>query len=216
MSDGEAPDVDPSLVDSHLRTCSGCRSHRERLERLRRDVRVGVAPQMVDLSRRVARLNAMADRASRWGVLRVLLAVVAAEIMVLSIPDLVLSNGGSVARHATRHLGAFAVAYAVGLLMVVVRPSRARSMLPVACVLVGALVVTGLVDVFEGRIPLVGEAAHLPEVLSVVLVWLVSRPSAAPVPPNGVPRRGAGDAAGIVRSLTPPADRGGTNRGSRR
>ena len=50
-------------------------------------------------------------------------------------------------------------------------------MLPVAAVLAGALVITALVDLLDGRIPLVGEAQHLPEVLSVVLVWLLAIPS---------------------------------------
>ena len=50
-------------------------------------------------------------------------------------------------------------------------------MLPVAAVLAGALVITAVVDLVEGRVPLVGEAQHLPEVLSVVLIWLLAVPS---------------------------------------
>jgi hypothetical protein len=50
-------------------------------------------------------------------------------------------------------------------------------MLPVAAVLAGALVITAVVDLVEGRVPLVGEAQHLPEVASVVLVWLLAVPS---------------------------------------
>ena len=38
-------------------------------------------------------------------------------------------------------------------------------MLPVAAVLAGALVITAVIDLVERRIPLVGEAAHLPEVV---------------------------------------------------
>ena len=39
-----------------------------------------------------------------------------------------------------------------------------RTMLPVAAVLAGALVITAVVDLVDGRVPLVGEAQHLPEV----------------------------------------------------
>jgi hypothetical protein len=50
-------------------------------------------------------------------------------------------------------------------------------MLPVAAVLAGALVITSVVDLAQRRIPLIDEAAHLPEVVSVVLVWLIAVPS---------------------------------------
>jgi len=44
-------------------------------------------------------------------------------------------------------------------------------------VLAGALVITAVVDLVEGRIPLVGEAQHIPELLSVVLMWLLAVPA---------------------------------------
>jgi heme A synthase len=69
------------------------------------------------------------------------------------------------------------VAYGVALLVVVVRPARARSILPVALVLAGAQVITAIVDLASGRIPLVGESRHLPQIISVFLIWLLAVPS---------------------------------------
>lgn len=142
---------------------------------------MGVAPSLSrgerDLPRRVARLAAAADRGATWSVGRGLLAAVALRILVFSVPALVMGDEQDTSTHAARHLGAFTVAYAAGLLVVVVRPARARTMLPVAAVLAGALLVTAVVDLANGRIPLVNEARHLPEVLSVVLVWLIAVPS---------------------------------------
>lgn len=137
---------------------------------------VGDAP-VPDVSRRVARLAAVADRAAACSIVRALLAVVAVQILVFSLPALVLGDERATSAHSARHLGAFTVAYAVGLLVVVVRPARARAMLPVAVVLAGALLVTAVVDLANGRVPLFDEAQHLPEVLSVLLVWLVAVPS---------------------------------------
>lgn len=105
-----------------------------------------------------------------------LLAVVAVEIVVVSVPAL-LGDEQATATHAARHLGAFAVAYGVGLLVVAARPARARTMLPVAGVLAGALVITAVVDLAQRRVPLVDEAAHLPELVSVVLIWLIAVPA---------------------------------------
>ena len=177
MSDGEEPNVTPALVEAHVATCSSCRQFRSALESLPRAAPLAEAPVMPDLSRRVVKLNAMADRAGRWSIVRALLGLIAIEVVVLSVPALVLGRDGASAAHAARHLGAFSVAYAVGLLVVVARPARARAMLPVALVLAGAIAVTAVIDVIEGRIPLVGEAAHIPEILSVWFVWLLARPA---------------------------------------
>jgi predicted anti-sigma-YlaC factor YlaD len=174
--DGEAPGVDPRLLAAHLEGCAECRRFRDGALRLRSATSVRPAPGMPDLSRRVSKLNAIADRTSRWGLIRGLLALVALEIFVVALPALLLGEEDATSAHAARHLGAFSVAYAVALVVVVIRPARARSILPVTAVLAGALVITAAIDIGEGNIPLLSETAHLPEILSVVLVWLLARP----------------------------------------
>ncbi|HEX7094978.1 MAG TPA: zf-HC2 domain-containing protein [Acidimicrobiales bacterium] len=188
--DGEDPGIDPRLVDAHVARCPSCRTFRDDIEAMRRAARLTPAPVMPNLSRRVARLSAIADRASAWGAARLLLAAVAIEIAVLSLPALVLGEQADTSTHEARHLGAFGVAYAVALMVVVVRPARARSILPVAAVLAGALFITAVVDIAQGRAPLSGEALHIPEVLSVALVWLLATP--------------AGRRRPAARSATPP------------
>ena len=116
----------------------------------------------------------------------------------MSIPAL-LGDEPASSTHASRHLGAFAVAYGVGLLVVVARPARARTMLPVAAVLAGALLITAVIDLAQRHIPLVGEAAHLPELVSVILLWLIA------VPPRRLLDRDRGDPGNrleLVRSQT--------------
>jgi predicted anti-sigma-YlaC factor YlaD len=177
LADGEDPGIDPRLVQAHLGRCPSCRAFRDQLEQVggappRREV-----PVMPDLSRRVVRLNALADRASHWSAARLALAVVAVQIVVLAVPDLVDRGADGSRAHDSRHLGAFSVAYAVGLLVVVARPARARTVLPVAVVLAGALGITAVVDIARGDVPLVGESLHLPELVSVLLVWLLAVPA---------------------------------------
>lgn len=177
LSDGEDPGIDQRLIDAHVQHCAECRAFRDGVGALDRSSRVSVAEAIPDLSRRIVKQNVVADRLSRWGVVRALLAVVALQIMAFSIPDLLRRDIAGASAHSARHLGAFTVAYGVGLLVVVVRPARARTVLPVAAVLAGAMVLTAAVDLANGRIPLLGEAVHIPEVLSVVLVWLLAVPS---------------------------------------
>lgn len=188
--DGAAPTIDDSLVQAHLAQCASCRGFAERSADLRRRSRVQAAPDMPDLSRQVARRAAAADRAGAAWIARWLLALVAAQIMVLAVPDL-LATGD--AAHSARHLGAFSVAYAVGLIVVVVRPARARTMFHVALVLGAGMVVTAVVDIAQGRVPLVNEALHIPELFSVLFLWLLARPRTDATASAGPAAAGPGD-----------------------
>lgn len=135
-------------------------------------------------------MNALADRASRWSVARALLVIVAIEVIVASVPSLFASDTQPNA-HDARHLGAFTIAYGVSLLVVAARPARARTVLPVAAVLAGALLITATFDLARGAVPLTGETTHIPEVVSVVLVWLLAVPA---------PRRGIADVRTTLRA----------------
>jgi predicted anti-sigma-YlaC factor YlaD len=172
LADGEDAGVDERLLDAHLATCRDCRGFASAIDGSRRRLAVQMAPDMPDLSRQVSKLTAVADRASRWGVVRALLVVVAIEVIVLSVPSLFDSDN-----HDARHLGAFSVAYGVSLLVVAVRPARARTVLPVAVVLAGALLITAVIDLARGVVPLTDEATHIPELFSVLLVWLLTVPA---------------------------------------
>ncbi len=110
--------------------------------------------------------------------------MVAVQIIVFAVPEL-MGRDGTSSVHAARHIGAFTAAYAVGLLVVVVRPARARTMIPVAAVLSGALVITAVVDLVTGHAPFVSEINHLPELASLGLLWLLHRPVTAPPVASG-------------------------------
>jgi predicted anti-sigma-YlaC factor YlaD len=173
MVDGEPAGIAEQLVVAHLQQCPSCRDFRAHAERLRRAARVQPAPEMPDLSRQIVAASSVARRANSWGLVRLALAVVSIEIIALSVPAL-LAGGDGAAAHSDRHLGAFSVAYGVALLVVVARPARARTVLPVAAVLAATLLLTAIVDAARGEIPLIDEAAHIPELVSVVLMWMMT------------------------------------------
>ncbi|MFM2079003.1 MAG: hypothetical protein RJA49_2893 [Actinomycetota bacterium] len=175
--DGEDPGIEPRLIDAHLDTCAECRRFQTVAETGRRSVRLQAAAPMPDLSRELSRTNSMLDRAAGLSIARVLLALVAFDVFFFAVKALVLGEEADASTHAARHLGAFSIAYGVGLIVVVVRPARARTMLPVAAVLAGALLITAVVDLLNGTVPLTGEATHLPELISVILIWLLAVPS---------------------------------------
>ncbi|HBX78287.1 MAG TPA: hypothetical protein DEG43_11615 [Acidimicrobiaceae bacterium] len=178
-ADGEDPGVAPSLLEAHLKTCSACREFSNHVGSFAPPGRISASPQMPDLSRTVTKLNAIADRAQHLLGIRLLLGIISVLIAAQSAPSLLLGHDDHGSSHDARHLGAFTVAFAVGLLVVAVRPARARTMLPVAIVVAASLAVTAVIDIAEGHIPLLNEATHLPELISVALIWLLARPTPA-------------------------------------
>jgi predicted anti-sigma-YlaC factor YlaD len=183
MADGEEADIDERLVAAHVSRCPECQSYKEMIETAPSFTRIEAVAEVPDLSKPISKLTAAADRAAHWSILRIVLAVVAVQVIAFALPALVLGEEKDAATHSARHLGAFGVAYGVALLVVVVRPARARSILPVALVLAGAQVLGAVVDLASGRIPLISEARHLPQIISVFLIWFLA------VPPTRLSRR---------------------------
>jgi predicted anti-sigma-YlaC factor YlaD len=131
------------------------------------------SPQSIETIRRRV---AAADRASRSTITRALLAFVAVEMLVVSFQPLITGGDVGEASHSVRHVGAFTLAYAVAMLVTVVRPARAGAIFPVAIVLAGAVAANVALDVVNGTASFVSEWNHAPELVSVVLVWLLRRP----------------------------------------
>ena len=196
-ADGEPTAIDPRLVDAHLERCPDCRAFAASVHELRRAAAVGVAvtPPMSNLSGTVVKAARAADRGSVWWVLRLALGVVSVQIIVLSLPALLLGHSSGSDSHAARHLGSFSVAYAIGLLVVALRPAKARGMLPVAAALAGCLAITAVIDVVEGHTPAIAEIDHIPEVIGLVLLWALAIPKRLPAPTSsrGLPRLRAVD-----------------------
>jgi predicted anti-sigma-YlaC factor YlaD len=174
-ADREPTDVSPLQIERHLVGCVSCRRFRDSI------AAVSAGPTLTAVTeitpQRVARLAARADRARAPSIVRYVLAAVGAAITLIAVPDLWASDASAVAAHAERHLGSFSLAYGALMLVVALRPARARTALPVAVVLGAAIGITAVGDLVRGKIPLLGEAIHLPELASVLLVWLLAKRS---------------------------------------
>ena len=217
--DGEDPGVEPRLLETHLASCPDCRSFEDAALASQRAMRLQVAPEMADISQKVVRLNAAADRAARSPFARIALLTVAGVIIAFAMKDLVGGHEAGATEHEARHLGAFTVAYGVALLAVVWRPARARTVLPAAAVLAGSLAITSVIDILEHNIPLLGESIHIPEVLSVLLIWLLAVPAHGPKAKQVTPGRRLSavvDASAAGDPTDPTADRFGSTRNRHR
>lgn len=177
LYDGETPPIEPGLVRAHLERCGTCRSYEQALASFRRSgvYRDPGPPAAGALRRRVA----ATDRASRPLVLRALLAFVAVEMAALALFPMFTSDDITSTSHPVRHLGAFTLAYAAVMLVTVLRPARAGVMIPVAVVLVGAVATNIALDVTTGTASLASQWTHLPELLSLPLLWLLRQPRMA-------------------------------------
>lgn len=170
--DGEDTRLDDADLREHLQQCPDCASHSDFVHRLRRGS-IGVVGENVDVSAQVVRRSRSLDGMWTLSLARVVLAICALWVVASSVSDLLGIGVGDV--HDARHLGAFTLAYGAALVVVVIRPSRARTVLPVAIVVSCALAITATIDVAEGHVPLVHEAIHAPELVSVAAVWALTR-----------------------------------------
>ena len=166
--DAEDTDIRDAAIDEHLDQCVNCRNFLEFSASLKR-AGIRRAPSMADLAPGIVKQFNVGQRKSVWSIARGVLAICAVEVIVFSLFDLI---GGT---HESRHLGSFSIAFGVVLLSVVMRPVRARLMFPVTGVLALSLMITAVVDMANGSIPLVTEARHIPEIISVAMMWLLAQ-----------------------------------------
>jgi len=142
--DGELNDGEQRLLDAHIAVCATCRAYAVDLEDLDRAVRISAAPDVPDLTTAIL-AAAGSPRAPRsLGALRLALLASAVVLVALAIPQLLAEpHHGS----SYRHLAAFDLAVASGLVWTGLRPARALSgFLPIATVLVASCIGITIAD----------------------------------------------------------------------
>lgn len=172
-ADGELAGVADSVVDRHVRTCADCAAFAGVIGEI---APAGSAvAHRVDVSGRVVAVAGRVDRARVWWGIRAALFAIAVGELVQSIPDL-MSRASEAAGdiHMQRHLGAFQISYAVGLLVVALRPAKARALVPLTAALAAAMIGASIFDISQGVAPALGEAQHALEISGLVLVWLLA------------------------------------------
>lgn len=176
MADGELMPVGEAALADHLDHCPSCTAFAAASDDLSRRVRVGPAEALPDLTAEILAAVQTPDLArsrTRFGQVRVLLALVGVTQLLLAVPT--LTGAGTGAAHLTREVGIFEVALGIGFLVVAHRPARASGLLPVAAVVAMLATVTSLGDVVAGSTTLAQETAHLLQVLGTVAVWALHR-----------------------------------------
>jgi predicted anti-sigma-YlaC factor YlaD len=172
--DGEATADELAVVDRHLASCAACADFAASLTAIDRVTRLTPAEPVPDLAGAVMAANPPVVRDPRREAARWSLVVVALAQLVVALPSLLTGpNGNSV--HATRELGSWSAALAVGLLVAAWQPGRARGMLPLGLALAGVLSLGAVVDIVAGATAGAGESVHLLEVAGVALLWLLAR-----------------------------------------
>jgi predicted anti-sigma-YlaC factor YlaD len=199
--DGEDTGLEPVAVDSHLAACPACRSWAERAVAVTRSARVGLAEPIPDLTfqimaalkpRRHLRIPVKpAPGASPTMIARLGLLMVACGQVFVALPALLGHDAGAPV-HVAHEQGAWALALAVGLLVVVARPGRAAALLPFVAALVAGLAITMAVDISAGRTQAAAEAPHGLAFLGLGLLWVLARESRRTQPATATAARKPG------------------------
>lgn len=177
--DGEDAGADDAEVRGHLAGCAGCAAFAAGAEQLHRAARVAPAERVPDLTDPIlARIGNEPDPVAvddRTRFLRISLAIIGAIQLAMAVPALVLGDDAGLPTHAARHLGSFALALGVGLLVVAWKPERAPGVLPVVAALVACLIGSSILDVVQRVATPGAEVGHAPELVGLVAVWLLAR-----------------------------------------
>ena len=167
-ADAEPVEIPNTVIDWHLRGCDSCRAYASALDGM--PAMLEPAPAAVDVSDRIVAAAGRVDRGGVWGAFRLALFAVAIGEIVLALPDL-LGDAPQGDVHLARHLGAFQAAFAVGLIVVALRPAKARAMVPQTLALAVAMIGAAIADIVGGRTPAFGETQHFLEICGLFLVW---------------------------------------------
>jgi predicted anti-sigma-YlaC factor YlaD len=181
--DGEDAGVPDDEIDAHLAWCPDCAEWAEAASALARAVERTPAPS-VPLNPAVLASLTAPEPERRPGLLsvgewRVLLALVAVAQLVVSFPGVLLHDGHA-SVHFAHELTAWDMSLAAGFLLAVLLPARAWGMLPLAAVLVAAMVGTSALDTISGNALLGREFVHALEVAGLVCLWAIARRAPRP------------------------------------
>jgi anti-sigma factor RsiW len=171
--DGELDPSEETGLAAHLEQCVHCQNFVEQLSVLTRRVRLREVTAVPDVAT-VVLGRARPARLGRGGWMRPALVWVAVVMGVQSLGPLFTSTVGGVDTHAARHLGAFALALAVGLAYVAWRPHRAFGLLPFALALVGTTIGAAILDVWTKRSTALAESVHVTELVGVAILWMIA------------------------------------------
>jgi len=177
--DGESTPGEDARADRHLAGCVACRAFADGAAALHRSIRLVPATPVPDLTAAILAATAREPRpAAPDRLLRGILALAGLAQLGLALPALLLGDDAGLPVHMARHLGSFTVALAIGFLFVAWRPHRfATGFLPMALALVGCLAASSILDIADGATAPLTETHHLPELVGVLLVWLLARPA---------------------------------------
>jgi predicted anti-sigma-YlaC factor YlaD len=160
-------------LDLHLEGCDACRSYADRLAVLNRSVRLRAVQPRAELVGRVMALSGPA-RLGRGGWLRPALAWCGVVIAAQSVRPLVFADLDGAPTHVARHVGASALALAIGLIYAAWRPNRAFGLLPLVGALLATTVIGSVLDAIDGNRSPMAEWVHVAEFVGITLLWLVA------------------------------------------
>jgi predicted anti-sigma-YlaC factor YlaD len=177
--DGEDAGFDAAALAWHLASCEPCRRFESEAIHLTRAVRVASTETAPDLAPTIMaainRERAAETRRFDTQALRAGLIALAVVQVVLALPVLLLGRDAGAPVHVAREVGSFDFALAVGFLFVGWRPARAYGMLPLVAALVACLGITTAVDLARGTATVLGESAHLLDLMGLASVWELAR-----------------------------------------
>jgi predicted anti-sigma-YlaC factor YlaD len=172
-ADDELAVGEERLLAAHLDTCRSCARYADEMAALTRSLRLRPVGPEPDLAARMLAGTGRL-RLGRGGWLRPALVWVGVVVAFQSIGPLVFGELDGTPTHIARHVGASALALAIGLWYAAWRPQRALGLLPLVAALFASTLVAAALDTLAGDRRPTAEVVHVAELVGMVLLWLVA------------------------------------------
>ncbi|MFZ8996746.1 MAG: zf-HC2 domain-containing protein [Ilumatobacteraceae bacterium] len=172
-ADDELAPAEARLLEMHLEVCAACADYAGRVAALTRMVRlrpVSVRPDPVA----AVLARSRPPRLGRGGWMRPALAWVGVVVAIQSVQPLLFGALDGAPTHVARHVGASALALAIGFGYAAWRPTRAFGLVPLVAALFAATVVASVLDTISGTRSALAESVHIAELIGMVLLWSVA------------------------------------------
>jgi predicted anti-sigma-YlaC factor YlaD len=174
--DGEASGLSETLLEAHVRGCSGCLSWREAAYDVTRRARMTGWSPPAELPDFAAFVGAGAVRRTAW-VPRVRIGLLGAAALGQLVLAFMLFTGAAdpMGMHGDHELGIFNVTLAVAFGVGAIRPKLASGLAWAAGAAAAGLLATAAADVIDHHTVELHEVKHLIAVAGALLLWWTAR-----------------------------------------
>lgn len=178
--DGELNAQQAALLDAHLKSCAECHAQQEMSWDLKRRFSFAAASSEMQAQQTAV----PTELRSSWlpipatsrleGFLRWVLFVIGSTLAILNARTLIFAELDPEYAHVIRHDAVWGCALGIAMVVVWLKPHRARGLLPLTAALTVLHLAVTAIDLARRQADAMQESSHLVALVGLVCLWVIS------------------------------------------